>query len=155
MTQQAVRQNIQISALSGDQHDAWLPLWRGYQAFYKVDIPADVSAVTWSRLLDPAEPMGAALAWDGPRAVGLVHHIRHRSCWTVGDYIYLQDLFVSPEARGLKIGRKLIEYVYERARAQGCARVHWLTHESNTDAMLLYDRIATRSGFVQYRHAIG
>jgi hypothetical protein len=33
--------------------------------------------------------------------------------------------------------------------------VHWLTHESNTDAMLLYDRIATRSGFVQYRHSIG
>jgi GNAT superfamily N-acetyltransferase len=155
MTQQTVPQNIRISALSGDQHAAWLPLWRGYQAFYKVDIPAEVSAVTWSRLLDPAEPMGAALAWDGPRAVGLVHHIRHRSCWTVGDYVYLQDLFVSPEARGLKVGRKLIEYVYGIARAQGCARVHWLTHESNTDAMLLYDRIATRSGFVQYRHAIG
>lgn len=67
MIQQTARHNIQISALSGDQHDAWLPLWRGYQAFYKVDIPADVSAVTWSRLLDPAEPMGAALAWDGPR----------------------------------------------------------------------------------------
>jgi ribosomal protein S18 acetylase RimI-like enzyme len=61
---------------------------------------------------------------------------------------------VSPEARGTGIGRKLIEYVYELARAQGCARVHWLTHESNTDAMLLYDRIAERSGFVQYRRAI-
>lgn len=155
MNQQTDRKHIQIAALSGDQHDAWLPLWRGYQAFYKVDIPADVSAVTWSRLLDPAEPMGAALAWDGSRAVGLVHHIRHRSCWTVGDYIYLQDLFVSPESRGLKVGRKLIEYVYGVARTQGCARVHWLTHESNTDAMLLYDRIATRSGFVQYRHTIG
>jgi hypothetical protein len=32
--------------------------------------------------------------------------------------------------------------------------VHWLTHETNTDAMLLYDRIAERSGFVQYRRAI-
>ena len=98
--------------------------------------------------------MGAALAWDGENAVGLVHHIRHRSCWTVGDYLYLQDLFVSPEARGNGIGRKLIEYVYELGRAEGCARVHWLTHESNTDAMLLYDRIAERSGFVQYRRAL-
>jgi hypothetical protein len=85
--------------------------------------------------------------------VGLVHHIRHRSCWTIGDYLYLQDLFVSPEARGAGIGRKLIEYVYELGRAEGCARVHWLTHETNTDAMLLYDRIAERSGFVQYRRA--
>ena len=145
---------IQILPLSDHQHAEWLPLWRGYQAFYKVDIPAEVSAVTWSRLLDPQEPMGGALAWNGPTAVGLVHHIRHRSCWTVGDYVYLQDLFVSPAARSAGIGRKLIEYVYELAGAQGCARVHWLTHESNTAAMFLYDRVAQRSGFVQYRHAV-
>jgi GNAT superfamily N-acetyltransferase len=98
--------------------------------------------------------MGAALAWKGSTAVGLVHHIRHRSCWTTGDYVYLQDLFVSPDARSGGIGRKLIEYVYDFARAAGCARVHWLTHETNTHAMLLYDRIAERSGFVQYRRAI-
>jgi hypothetical protein len=29
--------------------------------------------------------------------------------------------------------------------------VHWLTHESNTDAMQLYERIADSSGFLQYR----
>jgi GNAT superfamily N-acetyltransferase len=148
------KNNIQISPLSQDQGAAWLPLWRGYQAFYKTDIPPEVSEVTWSRLLDPGEPMGAALAWDGPRAVGLVHHIRHRSCWTIGDYLYLQDLFVSPDARGAGVGRKLIEHVYGLARDQGCARVHWLTHETNIGAMLLYDRIAERSGFVQYRRSI-
>ena len=69
MTQDA----IQLLPLSENQHAAWLPLWRGYQSFYKTDIPAEVSAVTWSRLLDPKEPMGGALAWDGPTAVGLVH----------------------------------------------------------------------------------
>jgi len=148
------QETIQILPLSEHQHAAWLPLWRGYQTFYKTDIAPEVSAVTWARLLDPAEPMGGALAWNGSTAVGLVHHIRHRSCWTVGDYVYLQDLFVSPEARGTGIGRKLIEYVYELARAAGCSRVHWLTHETNADAMLLYDRIAERSGFVQYRRAI-
>jgi GNAT superfamily N-acetyltransferase len=145
---------IQLAPLAANQHAAWLPLWRGYQSFYKTDIPADVSAVTWSRLLDPMEPMGGALAWDGTAAVGLVHHIRHRSCWTTGDYVYLQDLFVSPHMRGAGIGRKLIEYVYELAAAQGCARVHWLTHESNKDAMFLYDQVAERSGFVQYRRTI-
>jgi GNAT superfamily N-acetyltransferase len=55
--------------------------------------------------------MRAALAWDEDRAVGLMHHIRHRSCWTVGDYLYLQDLFVSPDVPGAGIGRKLIEHV--------------------------------------------
>jgi GNAT superfamily N-acetyltransferase len=146
--------SLRIRPVTEAQHDAWLPLWRGYQAFYKTDIAPEVSEVTWKRLLDPTEPMGAALAWSGAEAVGLVHHIRHRSCWTIGDYLYLQDLFVSPAARGAGVGRKLIEYVYDIAQAAGCSRVHWLTHETNTDAMLLYDRIAERSGFVQYRRAI-
>jgi GNAT superfamily N-acetyltransferase len=145
---------IAIRPLEPDHHAAWLPLWRGYQAFYEVDIPKDVSALTWTRLLDPVEPMNGALAWDGETAVGLVHCIRHRSCWTVGDYCYLQDLFVAPTARGGSVGRKLIEHVYEAARREGCSRVHWLTHESNKTAQLLYDRIAERSGFIQYRKAL-
>ena len=149
-----MRSGIQIRALRREDHSAWLPLWRGYQAFYEVDIPANVSASTWDRLLDAAEPMAGALAWDGALAVGLVHTIRHRSCWTIGDYCYLQDLFVASDARGLGVGRKLIEHVYAMAERDGCARVHWLTHETNTEAMKLYDRIAERSGFVQYRRML-
>jgi ribosomal protein S18 acetylase RimI-like enzyme len=60
-------------------------------------------------------------------------------------------LYVQPAQRGHGVGRALIEHVYADAAARGCSRVWWLTHESNTDAMLLYDRIAARSGFVQYR----
>jgi hypothetical protein len=45
----------------------------------------------------------------------------------------------------------LIEHVYDAARRADCSRVYWLTHETNKDAMILYDRIADRSGFIQYR----
>ena len=143
--------DIAIRVIGSGDRAAWLPLWQGYQAFYKVALPEEATACTWARLLDPAEPVDGALAWRGADAVGLVHHIRHRSAWTVGDYCYLQDLFVAPGTRGGGIGRRLIAHVYAAAQAAGCARVHWLTHETNTDAMGLYDRIAERSGFVQYR----
>ncbi len=146
---------IEIRPLENDQHADWYPLWRGYQAFYKVDIPADVSEVTWTRLLDSNEPMAGALAWKGTRAVGLVHYIRHRSCWTVGDYCYLQDLFVDGTIRGAGIGRGLIQHVYAEAERLGCSRVYWLTHETNTSAMKLYEQVGDRSGFVQYRHLLG
>ena len=59
-----------------------------------------------------------------------------------------------PGRAGQGLGRALIEHVYAEAAARGCARVWWLTHESNTDAMVLYDRIADRSGFVQYRKVL-
>jgi GNAT superfamily N-acetyltransferase len=153
-TDMNVSTEITIRPLEKASYAAWLPLWQAYQAFYKVDIAQDVSDITWARFLDPAEPMGGALAWDGAKAVGMVHHIRHRSSWTVGDYCYLQDLFVAPEGRGKGTGRKLIEHVYEIARQQGCSRVHWLTHETNENAMILYDAVAERSGFVQYRRIL-
>jgi GNAT superfamily N-acetyltransferase len=145
---------IQVRAARAQDHDAWLPLWRGYQAFYKVDLPAEVTATTWQRFFDAAEPMHCDLAEVDGVARGLVHSIDHRSCWMREPSCYLQDLFVAPECRGQGLGRKLIEHVYAQAKARGCARVHWLTHETNTDAMKLYDRIADRPGFVQYRKTL-
>lgn len=138
------------AALPGD-FDAWLPLWRGYQRFYETDIADDVTRETWRRFHDPREPMWCALAELEGRVVGFVHSIQHRSCWTSGDYTYLQDLFTDPSVRGRGVGRALIEHVYGEARARGCSRVHWLTQANNATAQLLYDRIADRSGFVQYR----
>lgn len=145
------RETVEIRAIGPGDRGAWLPLWRGYQAFYEVALPQAATDCTWARLLDPTEPVDGALAWRGDDALGLVHHIRHRSCWTVGDYCYLQDLFVAESARGAGIGRGLITHVCAAAEAAGCARVHWLTHESNAGAMRLYDRIAEKPGFVQYR----
>jgi GNAT superfamily N-acetyltransferase len=146
--------DIVIRPIRREDHDAWYPLWRGYQEFYKVDIAKEVSATTFERLLDPAEPVKGWLAWQGARAVGLVHTIQHRSTWTVGNYCYLQDLFTAPDLRGGGVGRKLIEHVYAVAKEAGCARVYWLTHETNETAMQLYDRIADKSGFVQYRRVL-
>ncbi|SAI67301.1 acetyltransferase [Bordetella ansorpii] len=146
--------NPQIRPVSSDDFDAWLPLWKGYQSFYRVDIADDVTNGTWRRFLDPAEPVNAALAVLDGKAIGMVHWIHHRSTWTQGDYCYLQDLFVAPDVRGAGAGRALIEHVYADARQHGASRVYWLTHETNETAMQLYDRIADRSGFVQYRKAM-
>ena len=83
--------------------------------------------------------------------MGLVHFVLHRSTWMAGPTCYLQDLFTAETARGRGVGRALIEAVYKRAGEAGAGRVYWLTHETNATAMVLYDRIAERSGFVQYR----
>ena len=64
-------------------------------------------------------------------AIGLVYWIVHRSCWTLGDYCYLQDLLVAAGRRGGEVGRLLIDAVAAKARALGCSRVHWLTHKAN------------------------
>lgn len=144
-------QSVEIKTIDNNDFDIWLPLWKGYQRFYKVDIPELITLKTWERFLDPAEPMHAALAMFGEQAVGMAHSIYHRSSWSTDNHCYLQDLFVSDDARGGGIGRALIEHVYADAKRRGASRVYWLTHESNHNAMQLYDRIADRSDFIQYR----
>ena len=142
---------IKVRAATERDRAAWLPLWRGYQAFYKVDLPEQTTATTWQRLLDPNEPMHLALAEIDGTVVGMVHFIEHRSCWSALNSLYLQDLFTDASVRGQGVGRALIEHVYAMAPRLGCGKVHWLTHESNTQAMWLYDQVAEKPGFVQYR----
>lgn len=101
-----------IRPIRAEDRDDWQRLWQGYLEFYRAEIPDSTLRTTWKRLLDPAEPMDAALAIADGVPVGLVHVIEHRSCWTVGNYLYLQDLFVDPSMRGKGVGRKLIEHVY-------------------------------------------
>lgn len=142
---------MKIRMAHEDDFAQWVTLWKGYQVFYKTHIAEATTDTTWSRFLDPAEPMYCAVAEVDGKLIGMVHYIFHRSCWTAGDYVYLQDLFAAPEMRGKGVGRALIEHVYAVAKAQGGNRVWWLTHETNCDAMHLYDKMADKSGFIQYR----
>lgn len=144
----------QIRPVTAADHAAWLPLWQQYQRFYNTEIPEHVTQSTWQRMLDPAEPVNAALAWCNGEAVGMVHYIYHRSAWAVENACYLQDLLVKDGQRGQGLGRKLIEFVYATAKAAGCGKVHWLTHETNATAIALYERIAERPGFIQFRKAL-
>jgi GNAT superfamily N-acetyltransferase len=142
---------VDIRPVAPSERAAWEPLWQGYLAFYETAVADDVTATTWARLHDPAEPMFVLGAYCGDQLAGIVHYLYHRSCWTTGNYCYLQDLFVAEDARGRGLGRALIEAVYREARAAGASRVYWLTHETNATARALYDRVADRPGFIQYR----
>lgn len=142
---------LHIRPFAPEDRQAWEPLWQGYLTFYKSSLPDEVTETTWRRLNDSSEPMHGLVAILDGKIVGIVHYLYHRSTWTLGDYCYLQDLFTAEEARGRGVGRALIEAVYERAQAQGASRVYWLTHETNTDAQALYNKVAARSGFIQYR----
>ena len=134
-----------------DERAAWEPLWKGYLDFYKTSVPRQAYDATWARLHDPEEPMWLLGAYVDGKLLGIVHYLYHRSCWTIGDYCYLQDLFVAQDARKLGLGRALIEAVYAKARWTAQAAFIGSRTRPTPPRARLYDKLADRPGFIQYR----
>ncbi len=147
--------NIVVRPVERTDYEAWKPLWDGYNEFYgrhgATALPDAVTLSTWSRFFDSDEPVHAFVAERDGQILGIVHYLYHRTTVDIAPTCYLQDLFTSASARGSGVGRALIEAVHERAKAAGCARVYWQTHETNQTAMRLYDQVAEKSGFLVYR----
>lgn len=141
----------EVRALQPADRERWNELWRGYLEFYRHELPAELTELTWRRLLDPAHPFQGLVALDAQRVVGIVHFHVHASTWARIGYCYLEDLFVDPACRGLGAGRMLIEAVYRAADDQGAERVYWHTEQSNERAQSLYRQVAELTAFTQYR----
>ena len=61
------------------------------------------------------------------------------------------EALVDPNRRANGVGRQLIEAVYAAADERQCTRTYWSTQEFNYRARGLYDQVATKSPFLQYR----
>jgi GNAT superfamily N-acetyltransferase len=140
-----------IRPLRTEDEADWRRLWTAYLQFYNATVPEAVYVSTFTRLLgdDPRDFSALVAEVDG-RLLGLTHFLVHRHAWKVEDVCYLQDLYVDPKARGLGLGRALIEAVYTRADAAGAPAVYWLTQDFNATARQLYDRIAQVTPFIRY-----
>ena len=137
---------VTVRSVAGEDFEAWRVLWNGYNAFYgrsgSTALPHEITQVTWARFFDAYEPVHALVAESSGKLVGLAHYLFHRSTIQLAPTCYLQDLFTVEAARGKGVGSALIEAVYEQARSAGTGRVYWQTHETNTVAMRLYNKVA-------------
>lgn len=140
-----------ITDLAPAHHAAFLDLWHRYLQFYDITLAPQVTAATWSRLMDPASPMKARLALIDAIPMGFAIHLHHPSTWVAGDDCYLEDLFITDAARGQGLGRALIDDLAEIARKNGWHRLYWHTDEGNTRARALYDSYVRSDGHIRYR----
>jgi GNAT superfamily N-acetyltransferase len=142
---------VTVRALQKADHEEWRRLWTAYLEFYNATVSEEVYQTTWKRLFAEREfePKGFIALLDG-KAVGLTHYLYHRTCWSLVDNCYLQDLFADPAVRGKGVGRALIEAVHKEAGKIGVTNVYWMTHETNATARKLYDSVARRTGFIEY-----
>lgn len=143
---------MRIRRLDAKDKPDWLRLFQAYIDFYQARVAQEVIEQTWTRCLNQEDGFLALVAADDTdRVCGIAHLLFHASTWSPTTYCYLEDLFVDPSRRRAGAGRALIDAVYKEADARGCTRTYWMTQEGNQTARSLYDRLATKSPFVQYR----
>ena len=142
---------INIAPIRVSERTRWEELWHEYQRFYGVEIAPAVTENTWQRLHDGrVHGLGARNLAD--HLIGIVHFLYHQDTWSILPACYLQDLYVDTALRGTGCGRRLIDAVADAARAAGANSPYWLTHESNTVARQLYERLGNNHGFIQYSY---
>lgn len=74
---------------------------------------------------------------DG-RSVGMAIYFRNLSTFLGKPGIYLEDLFVEPECRGLGVGKALLKAVAKEAVGHGYRRVDWSVLDWNEPAIRFY-----------------
>lgn len=137
------------AALPADEKN-WRALWADYCEFYGVALPDEVTDRTWIRILDPESAVMCIVAEVEGQVYGFANCVVHEATWETQPLCYLEDLFVLPSARGRGIGTALIEWLRNAMRAEGWARLYWVTKQDNLAARRLYDRFAGADGFVRY-----
>jgi GNAT superfamily N-acetyltransferase len=95
--------------------------------------------------------VGLVAVGDHGELLGFAHLVFHPSTWSDTFYCYLEDLFVSREARGTTTGRDLIQAVYGEADRRGATNTYWQTQQYNGAARSLYDQVGHLTSFITYQ----
>jgi len=108
---------ISVRPISNTDYEAWCTLYLAYAEFYQVTQTKEMRDQVWSWLHETNHEVNGLIALDNEgNAVGLAHYrpfSRPLSASTGG---FIDDLFVTPSARGNEIGKRLIEAVAQIGR---------------------------------------
>lgn len=85
-----------------------------------------------------AHPAAEALIAEDGEPVGFALFFHNFSTWTGRRGLYLEDLYVTPAARGRGVGAALLRHLAGIALDRGCARFEWAVLDWNADAIAFY-----------------
>ena len=136
-------------ALRGAEPDdvqALLALMRDLAAYERAPDAVEMTETMLHDALFGDMPLvRAVLAETEARPVGLALWFTSFSTWTGRPGLYLEDLFVIPEARGFGIGRALLRHLAREAVRLGCARFEWSVLDWNTPAIDFYKNLGAEA----------
>ncbi|GAA0402613.1 GNAT family N-acetyltransferase [Cocleimonas flava] len=95
-------------------------------------------------LFGPETKTKAVICQLNGEAVGFAVYFFNYSTWLGKHGLYLEDLYVSPEARGSGAGKALLKHLAKIAVSKNCERVEWSVLDWNEPAIQFYQSIGAQ-----------
>lgn len=110
-------------------------------------------ALLEKHLFGPRPYAEAIVAETGGELIGFALFFHNYSTWLTRPGLYLEDLYVKPERRGLGAGKALLERLARIAVERGCGRMEWSVLTWNEPAIGFYKALGAVSmdGWRTYR----
>ncbi|AMV01445.1 GNAT family acetyltransferase [Xanthomonas citri pv. fuscans] len=104
-------------------------------------------------LFDEGATAHALICEQDGQALGFAVYFFNYSTWLGRNGLYLEDLFVRPEARGKGAGLALLRHLAQLAVQRGCGRFEWSVLDWNQPAIDFYKAVGARpmDGWTVYR----
>ncbi len=115
---------------------------RELAAFEREPDAVEATEATLAEALFGDAPAAEAVIADGTAGpVGFAVFFHNFSTWTGKRGLYLEDLYVTPEARGQGVGGALLAHLAGIAVDRRCARFEWSVLDWNADAIAVYRKL--------------
>ena len=116
------------------------------------EVKTDAAGIRDSLFAEGSTAHGLICENDG-QPIGYAVYFFNYSTWLGKHGLYLEDLYVSPEARGLGAGKALLRHLAQLAVAWDCGRFEWSVLDWNTPAIDFYESFGARpqSEWTTYR----
>ena len=103
------------------------------------DVVADEATLRQSLFVERSAEV--VFAEEDGIVVGFALFFHNFSTFVGRKGMYLEDLFVIPEKRGLGYGKALLKYVARLAVERNCGRMEWICLDWNESALKIYRSI--------------
>ena len=145
---------ISIRPAEAGDSERIVKLIRALAIYEKLEHEVEISNEDVDRHLFGDRPAAEALiAERDDTAVGFALFFQNFSTWRGRPGLYLEDLFVDPEHRGLGIGKALLIELARIARARNYARMEWSVLDWNSPSIAFYESLGAvpMSGWTTFR----
>ena len=145
--------NFKTTFVTETDKPEWRALFDGYAGFYGVTMTDAIASEVWRWLTDPDHVLEGLITRDDTGKAVAIAHVRPCPRSLAGSEIgFLDDLYVSEQARGSGAADAIFEALRNLAQERGWSSVRWITQHFNERARAFYDKYTSGlSDFIVYQ----